>query len=146
MVGPNTKIENLQEWTAQYVGKPFRKITCMGLIDIYLRDLGMIPPKEFEGLTLDNFMTEYRKNPYPVQLTMMRLIRSLGKHVPAAFPKIGDLLVISQRLRRKFVVPPGFFCGIYVGHGMAISSFIRSGVTVFNLDNNQKAIVARRVA
>jgi hypothetical protein len=138
-------MKKLAEITARYVGKPFREYTCMGLLYSLYTNLGIDVPDHFENLTLDNYMDQFKKDPYGTQITLMRMIRSLGQRSKAPLPHLGDLLIVAQATTRKGVIRPGFLPAMYVGRGQAIASFLLKGVTVFQLDPLNRPIVARRL-
>ena len=138
-------MKKFAEITGKYINKSFKEYSCMGFLYAFYTELGVFVPNSFEDLTLDNYASSYKKDPRETQIRMLKLIRSLGKPSKATLPHLADLLVIAQNTTRKGVIKPGLFPAVYVGKGQAISSFIGAGVTTFELDKNQRPIVARRM-
>lgn len=133
------------EITQSYISRPFRECSCIGMLHQIYREMGITLPTTYDGMTIENYMDHYRDDPRGTQIKLLALIRSLGEQSSATLPHMFDLLVIAQNTNRKNVVKPGFFPAIYVGQGNAMASFLGSGVLKFQLDHNQRAIVARRV-
>jgi len=138
-------MKKFAEITAKYIDKPFKQYTCMGFLYAFYTELGVSVPDRFEDLTLKNYMEKYRIDPRGIQIKMLKLIRSLGKASKATLPHLGDMLVISQNTTKKNVIPPGLFPAVYVGKGQAMTSYLRTGITTFAIDRNNRAIVARRM-
>ena len=132
--------------TAKYIGKPFKDFSCMGFLHAFYTDLGIDVPDKFEDLSLDNYMRRFIRDPYHTQITLLKMVRSLGKPSSARFPHLGDLLVVSQRTTRAGVIRPGFLPAVYCGRGHAMSSFLKLGVAAFRLDANSRVIVARSLS
>jgi len=137
-------MKKFAEITAKYIDKPFKQYTCMGFLYAFYTELGVSVPDQFEDLTLENYMEKYRMDPRGIQIRMLKLIRSLGKPSRATLPHLGDLLVVSQNTTKQ-TIPPGFFPAVYVGKNQALAGFLRTGVSTFSLDRNNRAIVARRM-
>lgn len=130
---------NLAKITARYVGRPFAEYGCLELVVSVLRDLGKDMPKEIDGITLANYRALVDANISHAQGVMLNAFRKIGKPASTRYPYIGDLLVVSQRHRN------GSFPAVALGNNLAIASFIRKGVCVFELDNNNLPIMARRI-
>ena len=129
--------------TAKYISQPWRKYPCMRLVYHVYRDLDIDVPDNFEDLTIYNYLSKFRVDPYGVQIQMLKCVRSLGKPSTPATPKLADLLVVSQDLTKGRCIKPGFLSAIYVGRNSAVASFLRCGVMQFELDKYNRAIVAR---
>lgn len=138
-------MKKLADITAKYIDQSFHKYTCMGFLHAIYTDFGIDVPDSFEDLSLDNYMYAYRRDPRNIQIKMLKLIRSLGKPSSTITPSIGDLLVVAQNTCRANVIPPGLFPAIYTGKGQALTSFRRTGVSMFALDKNHRPIVSRRL-
>jgi len=136
---------NLSELTAKFVGRPYSQYSCMGLVHAFYSQLGVNLPNSYGYLTLNNFMGYYFKNPGKTQVEMIKVVNSLGEQSSAQYPKLLDLLIVAQNLRVRHVISPGLLAAIYVGKGHAMTSFLKTGVSVFRLDKHNRAIASRRI-
>jgi hypothetical protein len=124
---------------SKYIGQPFEKIGCMPLVASIYTDLGVVFPREYEDLTLENYMTSFEADPAGTVVRMEKLFSCLGDPVDPDHLQVKDLLVVEH--------PDGVrFPGVYIGGEAAIASFINGGVTVFGLNSQNRVVMARRLA
>lgn len=123
----------------RYINRPFVEYGCLELVVSVLRDLGRELPPEVDGINLDNYHDLVAQNIRVAQVAMLRIFRKIGRSSNAKYPHIADLLVVLQKTRG------GLFPAVYVGNGMALASFSRKGVCVFELNQYNLAVLARTV-
>jgi len=128
----------LAQITAKYIGKTFDDYGCIELVDAVLRDLGRPLPDDIDNITVGNYRELLEYGVRRAQYEMLCAFRQIGKPASTKYPAIGSLLVVMQ---------PGvrLFPAVALGGGMALASFIRAGVCVFNLDRYNRPIMAREV-
>lgn len=130
---------NLATVTAKYIGKPFKEHGCIDFVVDFMRDIGKPLPESVDGIDAANYNDLVRADIKQAQVTMLRAFRKIGEPSSTKYPRIGDLLVIYQR-HSKSMYP-----AVAIGNGMGIASFIRHGVSCFNIGKWDLPIMARRV-
>ena len=132
-------MKRLAEITRRYVGRPFADVSCMGLLHALYTEMGIAVPDAWGELTLENYMNLYRADRKAAEAALLALLDTLGAPVSAPY-KIGDLLAVSQP------VHDCIYPAVYLGRGLAITSTVREGVTVYPLGPSNKPVAARRLA
>jgi len=128
---------NLAAITSKYVGQPFSKYNCLGILHAIYADLGVDLPIEYGGYTLDNYYQFFQADPQTAQALMAEMIQTLGQEVSINQKRLGDLLIISQ--------DGDYFPAMYMGGSTAIASFYKDGVMVFPLNRHMQPVIARRI-
>lgn len=132
------RIKNLAAVTAGYIDRPYSEYGCVDLVWHVLQDLGTPMPPAVDGWSLANYRELVARDIRAAQNVMVDVFNKIGRPGNPCFPAIGNLVVIEQ--------PGGVrFPAVYVGSETALASFIRKGVKVFKIDDNQKVILARRL-
>jgi hypothetical protein len=133
---PNTKLANV---IAKYLGRPFDQMGCMPLVANIYTDLGVVFPREYEDLTLENYMASFEADPAGTVARMEKFFSYLGKQADPDHLQVKDLLVVAH--------PDGVrFPAVYIGNDAAIASFLKDGVTVFGLNSYNRVVMARRMS
>lgn len=125
---------------AYALGYSDRGCDCVGLMWGILTDLGFSLPYEFEGYNI--LKGDYVGLHLDIEKAsewVVKIFHSFGDPVPLQYIKAGDILLIKMKDK------PVYYMACYTGNGKAITSFIRSGVRVFQLDELNKAVEARRM-
>jgi len=130
---------NLATVTSKYIGKPFREYGCIDFVVAFMQEIGKPLPQAVDGIDSENYHELVESDIKRAQVTMLKAFRKIGKPSSTKYPKIGDLLVIYQRHSRIM------YPAVSIGNGMGIASFIRHGVSCFNIGKWDLPIMARRV-
>jgi hypothetical protein len=126
----------LSELTKEWIGTPFAEISCIGFAHDFLEEAtGETIPDTFGELSVDNYREAWRKDPAEVEAKMLEAIKACTFEHNIRFPKLLDLLVIE-------IKGHGLIPAVYVGNGNAIACFIKTGVTVFNIDAYNRIVWA----
>ncbi len=130
-----------------YLGKPYARgamgpaaYDCIGFVYAFLRDTGKGAcfPHEFEDYSLETYPDLYERDREAAEQLMLRAFRTIGSEISPQAALAGDLLIVQHQ-------NGGLFPAIYAGNSMGYASFLRAGVRAFNLDRDNKAIMARRL-
>jgi cell wall-associated NlpC family hydrolase len=130
--------------TQKYVGAPYKLggwsrtngFDCFSLVYITaVRDFHIQLPKEFEGITLDDYHELWEEDRVDAMSRLITFIRSVTKRVKKNFQISGDLLVLKSKT--------GMFIGIMAGTDSVLSSFENVGVALTRL-NQYEILEARR--
>jgi hypothetical protein len=128
---------SLADITGRYVGRPFREVSCMGLVSaIYETELGLTLPHAFEDLSLDTYLEKWRTQPAVVGAQLMRWCRTVGRAVPLGGLAVWDLMIV----RWQTLSP-----AIYVGRRQVLRSTVQGGVEVCPLGRWARPVAARRL-
>ncbi|MCG8638491.1 MAG: hypothetical protein MI862_02085 [Desulfobacterales bacterium] len=131
----------MSELTGRYVGQPFEKISCMGLLHSMYTDIGVDVPDTFKGLTLETYFSAWEKDKKGTVGIMQDLFDTLGSPVKdLARLQRYDLLVVRETRDGKKNIYPA----MYLGLGLAITSNLHKGVRVFHIGELHQVIKARR--
>jgi hypothetical protein len=123
---------------AKYIGRPFEQMGCMPLVANIYTDMGVPFPRQFEDLTLENYMASFEADPAGTVARMEKLFSCLGDQVDPDRLQVKGLLVVAH--------PDGVrFPSVYIGGDAAIASFLNGGVTVFGLNFHNRVVMARRL-
>ncbi len=126
----------LCEITRKWLDTPHVKISCIAFVHDFLEEaLGVEIPDEWGDLTIANHHAEWVKDPAAVEHKMCEAVKAYTIESNPKYPKLLDLLVVE-------IKDHGLIPAVYIGGGNAIASFIEGGVQVFNLDKNNKPILA----
>ena len=126
----------LSELTRKWLDTPYHQVSCIRFVHDFLEEAtGRDVPDSFDGLTIDNFFNPWRSDPAAVEQKMCDAVRAYTTPSDPEMPHLLDLLVVK-------IKDAGLTPAVYVGNGNAIACFIRDGVAVFNLDDNNRAILA----
>ncbi len=126
----------LSELTRRWIGTPYEGLTCLSFARQFLAEATGKPiPDDFDGLSLDEHYQRWRVEPRAAERVLCDAVIELTELSNPARPRVLDLLVVDVRGR-------GLTPAVYVGNGNAIAAFIRPGVQVFNLDKNNRVILA----
>ena len=101
---------------------------CFSLVYLYLQELSLELPDEFEGLTLETYAARFEQDPDGAKEVMVRFISSLLPELEPRFAFAGDLLLL--RLRGE---EDGRFLGIHGGGTNVICATREDGVAVYPL-------------
>lgn len=129
------EIVNLSQITAKYIGQPFLKYSCWGLMCSLGADLGVLLPRQYRHINIDNF--EEITTPEELQELILEGVLTIGQPVAGPYYKAGDLLVLDQGR--------GGFLAMALGGGLAMTSWKNGGVSVIKLDAHFRVLAARRV-
>lgn len=142
MVGALSQGLTLWRVTAKYVGQPFEKLSCMGLIyKFYREECGVMLPETFEELTLDNFADRYEADRPACEDILRRWACAVGDAVsPAEKPQAYDLMIVYSKISGR-TIP-----AIYLGRGQALYSNMERGVEVLPVGRWFKPVILRRLA
>lgn len=121
--------------TSKYVGKPWGKYSCIGLMHDFYKDLGADVPDSYDGISVETAVDEWRKRPAAAITAMINLFKTLGRPSDRKSPRRYDLLV----LRRRGEVFPG----IYLIGGMFLTSTPAEGVVTWKIGKDVYPIMAR---
>jgi len=135
-VGQNAKI-NLSELTGKFVGKPWEKFSCIGLMHDFYTDIGIDVPDNFGGIALDDAISEWRNAPARAISVMLSLFKTLGEKGNTKYPSVFDVLVIRRRGE--------IFPAIALPGGRFMTSTLGEGVIVGSIGEDLKVIMARRM-
>lgn len=124
--------------TAKYVGKTFAEVGCLELCYRVLREMGKPVPAGVGPWGVENYAGLVARSIRSAQRVMLASFWQVGRGVPVRAAAPGDLLAVLQK-------GPVVFPAVHVGRGLAIASFIRRGVEVFRLDEENRAVMARRI-
>ena len=131
-------MKNMAQISARYIGQSFEAYGCLEFVVAFLKDLGWRPPTEIDGWSLSNYRDLVEDDIKQAQDVMVQIFKGLGRPASIDYPESGSLLVVQQ--------PSGvLFPAVCTGFGMALASFIRTGICMFELDKQNKPVVARRV-
>jgi hypothetical protein len=113
----------------------------MGLIyKFYTAEAGLTLPREFEGLTIKNFLAEAERNPRRVDRTLVRCIMSLGRRVVREEKRLRyDLLLLRSRMSGALTP------AIYLGRQQAMLSNMARGVEVVPVGRWFRIVLTRRL-
>lgn len=129
----------LSELTRKWLDTPYEKTSCLKFVHSFLEEAtGRSLPDSFEELSIRNFYGYWRADPRAAEIKLCEAVRHYTQPSNPKIPKLLDVLVVR-------VKDDGLTPAVYVGNGNAIACFIKTGVTVFNLDENNKAIIAGAV-
>ncbi len=135
--GEMMRTTSLSDITGRYVGRPFREVSCMGLVSaIYETELGMELPHVFEDVSIDTYLEKWRKSPAVVSAQLMRWFRTVGRAVPLGDAAIWDLMIV----RWKTLSP-----AVYVGRRQVLRSTVQGGVEVCPVGCWARPVAARRL-
>jgi cell wall-associated NlpC family hydrolase len=134
--------------TAKFVGKPYSEYGkgpdsygCLGLVYAFQKELGK-PINEtdwcYDGLSTDNFMQAWRKDPAKLEQIMISAFEHIGVEISVHEKLAGDMVIIQS------VTGGTFFPGIYVGNNHIMASYADLGVRVFHVENKILRIVRVR--
>jgi len=129
---------NLSAITKKYIGKPFIEYGCIELVVDVMAEMGRPLPNEVDGIDAINYRDLVVADIKKAQVAMLRAFRKIGQPASTKYPAIGDLLVVMQS-------GCALFPAVAVGHRMALASFIRDGVSIFELNKYNRTIMARRI-
>lgn len=127
----------LAETTAKYIGRP--DMGCLDLCVALLRDLGFEMPDAVDGLGVGNYRELAERSMRLAESALLARMWRVGLPGSTRFPRLGDLIAVF--LPRS----GGVFPAVSLGGGLAIASFIRTGVAVFRLDSANRVIICRRL-
>ncbi len=135
MVGSVLKVP-LCEITRKWLDVPYGETTCIGFVHDFLEEAtGKQVPDSFGELTIENHFEKWRADKAGTEQALCEAVVAYTQPADPNYPRLLDLLVV--RIKDGGLTP-----AVYVGGGNAIACFIKVGVTVFNLDENNQAILA----
>ncbi len=111
---------------------------CIGLVGRLCQARGLVFPEEFEGWNKDNFDLCFQQDPKKAVETMIRFFDSFATRLDINQIVAGDLIVVEQ-------ADSILFPAVYTGSGNAVTSFTKSGVSVFCFDISNKPKFAWRL-
>lgn len=131
---------------SKYINRPFKVggttlngLDCLGILGAISTDLELQFPKEFNGITEENYYELYMKDRKNAEETLVAFFDTVGNEVSVNEIVAGDWLIINQRGRLLFPA-------MYVGNGNAVTSSIKEGVKVFSIEYPNTVIMARRLS
>jgi len=119
-------MKRLSEITGMFVGKPFSECGCIDFVYRFYKECGVNVPGSIGAVTIENYMVLVHKNKKLAEATMIKVFKTIGTKVDFRDVRTGDLLVVMQP--NKTMYP-----AVYLGDGGAMASFIRIGVSAFQL-------------
>jgi hypothetical protein len=128
----------LSETTAKYLGRP--DMGCLDLCVFLLRDLGFDMPDAVDGLGVANYRELAAHSMRLAESRLLSRMWYIGSAGSTHYPRLGDFIAVF--LPRS----GGVFPAVCLGSGHAIASFIRTGVSVFKLDKENRVLICRRLA
>lgn len=131
---------SMAEITRKYIGKPFVECSCLKFPYLFYLDCGVDSIQtEFGEWNIDNYMELFRVNKRLAFAEMVKAFKQIGSPTPINDLKIADLLVVYQPSNK------GMFPAVYCGGYQAMASFLKTGVSMFQLDKGNKPVMARRI-
>jgi len=128
-----------------FLGVPFKEggtspdgYDCLGAVARICQKRDLNFPEEFGKWNIENYRELYKNGSKEYVPVMIDFFDSFAKRVNVNRIVTGDLLLIRQIDDTKFPA-------IYTGSRNAITSFIRTGVSVFHLDDFNRADMAWRI-
>ncbi len=129
----------LSELTRKWLDTPYGETNCIGFCHDFLEEAtGRDVPDTFGDLTIENHYQRWREDKAGTEAKLVEAVKAYTKPQHPDRPQLLDLLVVEIR-------DAGLTPAVYVGNGNAIACFIKTGVTVFNLDKNNRIVVAGSV-
>lgn len=137
---------NLSSVISKYIGVPYKLggrdlsgMDCLMMVNSIGRELGIKIPKEYRGITEENYSKLWSEFPEQAKFAFISYVLSLGEKVDnyCLFPP--DLVLFKDG---KGVLG----AGIYVGNGLILSSFVGDSVGLVNKRNYPIEAVIRWAA
>lgn len=127
---------SMADLTRKWLDTPWRDVSCIAFVHAFIEEgTGKTLPSRYGNLTIDNHFEYWRQNPGKVERALCEAVEVYTRYSDPKHPKLFDMLVV--RIKNHGLIP-----AVYVGKGCAMASFIITGVQVFALDENNKAILA----
>jgi len=139
--------ETFADVCSEFIGKPYSEngmgpdsYGCLGLCYCFLKRRGKITDEslwEYNGLTLNNYMDAWNKNP-KIDTLLLDAFERIGENILIKRKIAGDLLILKSETG-------SYFPAIYVGNNNFMSSFFGDGVRIFGLINRITVVSVRRL-
>lgn len=113
---------------------------CLDLCVALLRDLGYDMPDEVDGLGIANCRDLEARSMRLAESRLLSRMWRVGYAGSTRYPAIGDFIAVF------LPQSGGVFPAVSMGGGLAIASFIRTGVAAFRLDSANRVLLCRRLS
>lgn len=127
----------LSTTTSKYLGRP--DMGCLDLCVALLRDLGFDIPDEVDGLGVANYHEMAAASMRLAESRLLSRMWRVGRAGSTRYPRLGDFIAVF------LPKSGGVFPAVCLGGGLAIASFIRTGISVFRLDAANRVLLCRRL-